>query len=65
MSNTETYGNFRVEFLHDEKVEKLSGTGLFFNLYDFWHLRRDGFLLRTYKAKNLLLKKIIHKKSER
>ena len=45
MSNTETYGDFRVEFLHDEKVEKLSGTGLFFNLYDFWHLRRDGFLL--------------------
>ena len=23
MSNTETYGDFRVEFLHDEKVEEL------------------------------------------
>ena len=62
MSNTETYGDFRVEFLHDEKGEKLWSDSLFFNFYDFWHLRQDGFLLRTYKAKNLLLKKIIRKK---
>ena len=62
MSNTETFGDFRVEFLHDEKGEKLWSNSLFFNLYDFWRLRRDGFLLKTYKAKNLLLKKVNHKK---
>ena len=62
MSAIETYGDFRVEFLHDEKGEKLWSNSLFLNIYDFWCIRRDGFLLRTYKAKNSLLKRIIRKK---
>ena len=62
MSNSKTYGDFRVESLHDEKGEKLWSNSLFFTLYNFWRLHRDGILLRTYKTKNLLLKKIIPKK---
>ena len=62
MSNSKTYGDFRVESLHDEKGEKLWSNSLFFNLYNFWRLHRDGILLRTYKTKNLLLKRIIPKK---
>ena len=62
MSAIKTYGDFQVEFLHDEKGEKLWSNSLFLNIYDFWCIRRDGFLLRTYKAKNSLLKRIIRKK---
>ena len=35
---------------------------MFLNLYDFWCLRRDGFLLKTCKTKNVLLKNIVRKK---
>ena len=62
MSSNETYADFRVAFLHDENGEKLWEEGLFLNLYDFWCLRRNGFLLKTYKTKNALLKKIIREK---
>ena len=58
----ETYADFRVAFLHDENGGKLWEEDLFLNLYDFWCLRRDGFLLKMYKTKNALLKKIIRKK---
>ena len=33
--STETYSSFRIEFLHDEEGEILSGNSLFFNVYDF------------------------------
>ena len=62
MSSIETYGDFRVDFLHDESGEKLWGDNLFLNIYDFWCIRRDGFLLKDYKTKNSLLKRIIRKK---
>ena len=52
MSSTETYGDFRVDFLHDESEEKLWGDNLFLNIYDFWCIHRDGFLLKDYKTKN-------------
>ena len=62
MSSIETYADFRVAFLDDENGRKLWEEDLFLNMYDFWCLRRDGFLLKTYKTKNGLLKKIIRKK---
>ena len=65
MCSIGTYADFRVAFLHDENGEKLREEGLFLNLYDFWCLPRDGFLLKTYKTKNALLKKIICKKVRR
>ena len=40
----------------------LWGEHLFLNIYDFWVIRRDRFLLGDYKKKNSLLKKIIRKK---
>ena len=40
---TETYGSFRVEFLHDEDGEILKENDLFFNLYDLWTVTRSGF----------------------
>ena len=62
MSSTETYGDFQVDFLHDESGEKLLGNNLFLNIYDFWFIRRDGFFVKDYKTKNSLLKRIICKK---
>ena len=62
MSSIETYADFRVAFLHDENGGKLWEEDLFLKLCDFWLLRRDGFLLKMYKIKNGLLKKIIRKK---
>ena len=62
MSSIETYADFRVAFIHDENGGKLREEDLFLNLYDFWVLRRDGFLLKTYKTKNALSKKVISKK---
>ena len=62
MSSIETYGDFRVDFLHDESGEKLWGDNLFLNIYDFWCIRRDGFLLKDYKTNNSLLIRIIRKK---
>ena len=53
---------FRIEFLHDESREKLWGNDLFLNIYDFWCISRDGFLLKDYSRKNSLLKTIIRKK---
>ena len=47
--STETYGSFRVEFLHDEDGEILKENSLFFNLYDLWTVNRSGFLLETYE----------------
>ena len=57
MSSIETYVDFRVAFLHDENGGKLWEEDLFLNLYDFWVLRRDGFLLKTYKIKKYVIKK--------
>ena len=62
MSSTEMYGDFRVDFLHDEGGEKVWGDNLFLNIYDFWCVRPDGFLLKDYRTKNSLLKRIIRKK---
>ena len=57
----ETYADFRIEFLHDESMKKLWGNDLFLNIYDFWCISRDGFLLKDYSRKNSLLKTIIYK----
>ena len=62
MSSIETYADFRVAFLHNEDGGKLWEEDLFLNLYDFWCFHSHGFLLKTYKTKNTLLKKIIHEK---
>ena len=58
----ETYGDFRVEFLHDEGSEKLWVNDLFLNIYDFWCIRQLVYLLKDYRTKNSLLKRIIRKK---
>ena len=34
----ETYGSFRVEFLHDKKGKLLKSDELFLYIYDFWVL---------------------------
>ena len=62
MSSTEKYGDFRVDFLHDESGEKLWDDNLFLNIYDFWCVHRDGFLLEDYRTKTSLLKRKIRKK---
>ena len=62
MSLIETYADFRVEFLHNESEEKLWGNDLFLNIYNFWCIRRDGFLIKDYSKKNSLSKTIIRKK---
>ena len=62
MFSTETYGDFWVDFLQDEGEEKLCDDNLFLNIYDFWCVRRDGFLLKDYRTKNSLLKRKIRKK---
>ena len=62
--STETYADFRTDFLHDESGKMLLGDHLFLNIYDFWVIRQDGFLLDDYK-KNSLLKRIIRKKVRR
>ena len=63
--STETYADFRTDFLHDESGKMLLGDNLFLNIYDFWVIRQDGFLLDDYKRKNLILKRIIRKKVRR
>ena len=63
--STETYGSFRIEFLHDEEGEILSGNSLFFNVYDFWSVHRSGFLLGTYEPKVVKLEKSIKRKWNR
>ena len=60
--NTETYGDFRLSSLHSENKRDFWNDSLFLNLYDFWCICRNGFLLKTYKTKNSLLKKIICRK---
>ena len=60
--STETYGDFRVEFLHDEGGEKLWVNDLFLNIYDFLSICRFQYLLKDYRTKNSLLKRIIRKK---
>ena len=62
--STETYADFRTDFLHDESEKMLLGDHLFLNIYGFWVIRQDGFLLDDYK-KNSLLKRIIRKKVRR
>ena len=62
MSSTETYRDFQVDFLHNKSGEKLWADDLFLNVYHFWCIRQDGFLLKDYRTKNLLLKRIISKK---
>ena len=63
--STETYADFRTDFLHDESGKMLLGDNLFLNIYDFWVIRQDGFLLDDYKRKNSILKRIIRKKVRR
>ena len=63
--STETYGSFRIEFLHDEEGEILSGNSLSFNVYDFWSVHRSGFLLGTYERKVVKLENIIKRKWKR
>ena len=58
---TETYGSFRVEFLHDEDGDILKENSLFLNLYDLRTVNRFGFLLETYELEIVKLKKIIKK----
>ena len=62
MSSTETHGDFRLDFLYDERGKRLWDDNLFLNIYDFWCVRRNGFLLKDYRTKNSLLKRIISKK---
>ena len=49
--STKTYADFRTDFLHDESGKMLWGEHLFFNIYHFWFIHRDGFLLGDYKKK--------------
>ena len=51
MSNTETYGDFRVEFLHDEKGEKLWSDSLFFNFTTFGTSVKMDFYFELIKQK--------------
>ena len=60
--NTETYAGFRQSFLHSGNKKYFWNDSFLLNLYDFCQLRRNGFLLKTYKTKNLLLKRIIRRK---
>ena len=62
MSSIETYGDFRVKFLYDESGENLWGNNLFLNIHDVWCIFCNGFLLKDYRTKNSLLKRIIRKK---
>ena len=61
----QTYADFQIGFLHDESGRTLWSDNLFLNIYDFWIIRQDGYLLRDYKTKNSLLKRIIRKKIRR
>ena len=63
--STETYGSFRIEFLHDEEGQILSGNSLFSNVYNFWSVDRYRFLLGTYERKVVKLEKIIKRKWKR
>ena len=63
--NTETYGSFRVEFLHDEEGKMLKGDSLFLNVYDFWCLHCSGFWLSTYELKVIKLEEVLKKKWRR
>ena len=60
--NTETYAGFRQSFLHSGNKKYFWNDSFLLNLYDFCQLRRNGFLLKTCKTKNLLLKRIIRRK---
>ena len=53
----QTYADFQIDFLHDESGRTLWSDNLFLNIYDFWIIRQDGYLLRDYKTKNSLLNK--------
>ena len=59
--STETYGSFRVEFLHNKEGEILRGNSLFFNIYDLL-IHCSGFYLGTYERKVTKLKKISNRK---
>ena len=63
--STESYGSFRVEFLHSEDGEILKENSLFFNLQDLWTINQSGFLLGTYKTKVVKLKKIVRRELKR
>ena len=62
--STKTYADFRIDFLHDESGKMLWGEHLFLNIYHFWFIRRDGFLLGDYKKKIRYWKKLWEKKWE-
>ena len=59
--STETYGSFRVEFLHDGKEKLMKGNSLFSNVYKFWSFLRCGFMTDTYENKVVKLEKLIRK----
>ena len=42
--------------------KKLYHDNLFLNIYDFWSIRRHGYLIDNYYQKNSVLKKIIRDK---
>ena len=62
----ETYGGFRKDFLNDlsglELFDRFWNEHLFLNIYDFWSLRRHGYLVDNYRQRNRFLKKIIRSK---
>ena len=63
---TENYGGFRINFLNDltgfDLWDRLEGNHLFLNLYDFWSIRRHGYLIDNYIQRNTFLKLIIKRK---
>lgn len=65
---TETYGGFHIDFLNDltgdRLWERFWNNDLFLNIYDFWCLRRHGYLIDNYLKRNSFLKKIIRKKNK-
>ena len=64
MNTEKTYGGFRLSFLHSDNKKDFWNDSLFLNLYNFWQLPRDGFLLKTYKKKEFIVEKNYSSKSE-
>ena len=63
---TETYGGFGIDFLNDftgsELWKRLKSNHLFLNIYDFWSIRRHGYLIDNYYQKSSTFKKVIRDK---
>ena len=64
----ETYGSFRVEFLHNERRKLIKGDTLCHNIYDFWAcIHCKGFMKCKiwYHPKTAKLDKVLRKKWEK